>query len=149
MSDAAGRAIHTTSVITGAIAVVLSPIPLADEIVFLPIYAVLASRLAKHHQVPREDVPWKPIMTTAVAALAARAVVNVGVSYIPGVAAALNAVTAAAVTEIFGSYVQGVCEDPKSAKPLNVKEIGVRLKAIVAERMPKKKASAEVAAQPA
>jgi uncharacterized protein (DUF697 family) len=149
MSEASARAIHKTSVITGAIAVVLSPIPLADEIVFLPIYAVLTSRIAKHRGVPPTDVPWKPIMTTAIAALAARAVVNVGVSYIPGVAAALNAVTAAAVTEIFGAYVEGVYDDPKAAKPLNMKDIGERLKKIVAERMPKKKASAEVAAQPA
>src|ERR1043166_165809 len=86
------RIINRTSLVTMALAAVLSPIPLADELLFVPVYGVVAARIGKHHGLATRDVPWRPIVMTALAALGARAAINVTVSYIPGVAAVANAI---------------------------------------------------------
>jgi uncharacterized protein (DUF697 family) len=114
---------------------VLSPIPLADELLLLPIYGVLTSRIAKKHELPAGKLPWKPICATAFAGLAARAAINITVSYIPGVAAAANAVSAVALTQFFGRYVDDACAKPGSTRTLSVAEILETLR-------PKKKATA-------
>src|SRR4051794_13917804 len=88
------RIINRTSLVTMALAALLSPIPLADELAFIPVYGVMASRIGKRHGLAARDVPWKPIVGTALAALGARAAINVTVSYIPGVAAIANAISA-------------------------------------------------------
>jgi hypothetical protein len=128
VTDRIRKLVARTSYVTGAIAVVLSPIPLADEIAFLPVFGVMASRIAKSHGLAMRDVPWRPIAATTVAALAARATVNVAVSYIPGVAAVANAVSAVTVTRLLGSYVDGACAEPGTARALSVKEIVTRMK---------------------
>ena len=110
MDPAVERIIRRTSLLTAALGVVLSPIPLADELLLLPIYGVLTSRIAKRPRARRSgSSPWKPICATAMAGLAARAAVNLTVGYVPGVAAAASAVTAVALTQFFGGYVDETC----------------------------------------
>jgi uncharacterized protein (DUF697 family) len=128
MSEVVRKLIARTSYVSGAIAVVLSPIPLADEFALLPVFGVMAGRIAKTHGLALKDVPWRPIATTTVAALAARATLNVAVSYIPGVAAVANAVSAVTVTRMLGSFVDQACVEPASARPLSVREIIDRMK---------------------
>jgi uncharacterized protein (DUF697 family) len=123
MEPAVQRLVRRTSILTAALGVVLSPIPLADELLLLPIYGVLTSRIAKKHALGVAELPWKPICATALAGLAARAAVNVTVSYIPGVAAAANAVSAVALTQFFGRYVDETCAKPAGARSLSVAEI--------------------------
>jgi uncharacterized protein (DUF697 family) len=135
MDPAVERLIRRTSLVTAALGVVLSPIPLADELLLLPIYGVLTSRIAKKHELPAGKLPWKPICATAFAGLAARAAINITVSYIPGVAAAANAVSAVALTQFFGRYVDDACAKPGSTRTLSVAEILETLR-------PKKKATA-------
>jgi uncharacterized protein (DUF697 family) len=128
VTDAVQRLVARTSFLTGAIAVVLSPVPLADEIAFLPVFGVMATRIAKTHGLGMKDVPWRPIAATTVAALAARATVNVAVSYIPGVAAVANAVSAVTITRMLGSYVDEACGEPRAARALTFKDIAERMK---------------------
>ncbi len=137
MSEAVRKLVARTSYVSGAIAVVLSPIPLADEIAFLPVFGVMAARIAKTHGLAMKDVPWRPIATTTLAALAARATVNLAVSYIPGVAAVANAVSAVTLTRMLGSYVDEACAQPKAAQALSVKEIVARMKDALAGQGPR------------
>jgi len=134
MTDAVKKTVRRTSLVAGEIAVVLSPIPLADEIALIPVYGVMASSIGKSRGLAARDLPWRPIAATAVAALAARAAINVTVSYIPGVAAVGNAISAVTVTNLLGAYIDYACADPASAKPLGMKEIGERIKDAVAKR---------------
>src|SRR3954466_12477110 len=96
------RVITRTSVVGFGLGVILSPIPLADELLLFPVYAVMTARIAKHHGLSFREIAWKPILSTAAAGLAARAAINVTVSFIPGVAAVANAVSAAALTQLMG-----------------------------------------------
>ena len=131
MTDAVRRLVARTSYLTGALAVVLSPIPLADEVALLPVFGVMTGRIAKTHGLKLREVPWRPIARTTVAALAARATVNVAVSYIPGVAAVANAASAVTVTRMLGSYIDGACVEPSLARPLSVRDIIDRMKQAV------------------
>jgi uncharacterized protein (DUF697 family) len=140
MLEPVRKLVARTSYVTGAVAVVLSPVPLADEIAFMPILGVMASRIAKTHGLAMKDVPWRPIAATTLAALAARATVNVAVSYIPGVAAVANAVSAVTVTRMLGSYVDDACAAPEGARALSVKEITARLKDTLRKTAPAKTA---------
>jgi uncharacterized protein (DUF697 family) len=123
MSPRVERLIRRTSLVSAALGVVLSPIPLADELLLLPIYGFLATRIGKDHLLSIGQIPWKPIGATAVAGLAARAAVNLTVSYIPGLAAVANAVSALALTQFFGRYVDEACAHPSEARPLSVQEV--------------------------
>jgi uncharacterized protein (DUF697 family) len=131
MTDDARKAVRGASLVAGAIAVVLSPIPLADEIALLPVFGVMAARIGKGHGLAARDLPWKALSTTAFTALAARAAVNVTVSYIPGVAAVANAASAVALTHVLGAYVDDVCKDPASAHVLTFREVTEKMKAAV------------------
>jgi uncharacterized protein (DUF697 family) len=137
VTETVRKLVAKTSVVTGAIAVVLSPIPLADELVFLPVFGVMASRIGRAHGLGARDVPWGPIARTTVAALAARATLNLAVSYIPGVAAAANAVSAVATTQTLGRYIDDACADPASARPMGVRELAGALKDTIARRSPR------------
>ena len=128
MDPRVARIVHRTGVLNAVIGVVLSPIPLADELVLFPIFGWMTKRIAAIHELPADRIPWKPIMTTRIAALAARAAVNVGVSYIPGVAAVANAVSAFALTELVGGYIDRVCQDPEAARALSMQEVLLSLK---------------------
>jgi len=128
MSPLVERLIRRTSIATGALGVILSPIPLADELLLLPIYAFLSMRIGKDHSLDARAMPWRPICATAIAGLAARAAVNVTVSYIPGVAAAANAATAVALTQFFGRYVDESCAHPEEARPLGMHDVIERIR---------------------
>ena len=104
--------VNTTAAFAAGLGAVLSPIPLADEIALMPIYAAMAIRIGKAHGIDAGNLPWKPILTTAGTGLAARAAINLSVSFVPGVAAVANAVSAAALTEIVGRYTEAACEKP-------------------------------------
>ena len=148
MTPEVSKIVHGTSIATATIAVILSPIPLADEIVFVPVYVVLTSKIGRTHGLEFGEIPWKPILRTVFTALAARAIANIAVAYIPGVAAAANAVTAAALTEYFGLYVDTTCADPTRATTPTVKEIVEDLKKQIADRVTKKSVVAAPAAMP-
>jgi len=128
MTDAIRKLVARTSYVTGALAVVLSPVPLADEIAFLPVFGVMAARIGKVHGLAFKDVPWRPIAATTLAALTARATINVAVSYIPGVAAVANAVSAVTVTRMLGNYVDATCAEPLAARAMSFKEIAQHMK---------------------
>src|SRR5215472_6997913 len=123
MGPVVQRVVRRTSILTAGLGVILSPLPLADELLLLPIYALMTRRIGKEHGLPAAQIPWKPVTATAIAGLAARAAVNITVSYIPGVAAVANAISAAALTQYFGRYVDGVCERPEEARAVSVQEI--------------------------
>jgi uncharacterized protein (DUF697 family) len=122
------RMVHGTSMFAAVVAAVLSPIPLADELVFLPTHAVLALRIGKARGLAVRDVPWRPIVATSAAGLAARGTINLTVSFVPGVAAVANALSAIALTEIIGTHIDDACRDPAHAHPLTPKEIVDKLK---------------------
>lgn len=128
-SPEAERAIAQATVAAAALGVVLSPIPLADELALLPIYGWLTLRVARAHALAPRDVPWKPLAKTAVVGLAARAALNVGVSYIPGVAALANATTGAALTQIYGACAMRACADPSRASALGLRDVVEALRA--------------------
>jgi uncharacterized protein (DUF697 family) len=123
VSPTVERLIRRTSVVTGALGVVLSPIPLADELLLVPVYGVLAARIGRDHGLAARRIPWRPIFVTTIAGLAARAAVNVTVSYIPGVAAVANAATAVALTRFIGRYVDEACAHPEQARGLGVQDV--------------------------
>jgi uncharacterized protein (DUF697 family) len=131
------RVIRRTSIATAAIGVVLSPIPLADELILLPLYAAMTTRIAKRNGLPLRRVPWRPVLSTAVAGLVARAAVDVTVSYIPVISAVANAVSAATLTHFVGRYVDGACKDPEGTKGLSVKEILETLRRSVGKKVGK------------
>jgi len=128
------RTIHRTSLVAAVIGAMLSPIPLADEIVLVPVFAVLTRAIARHRGLPRKEVPWRPIIGTALAGLGARAAINLSVSLLPGVAAVANAGSAALLTELVGAYVDAACADPKGAKVLSTKQMTDALRAQLRER---------------
>lgn len=123
------KTVRNTCIFSASVAVVLSPIPLADELVLLPTYGVMAAKIAKHHSLAARSLPWKHVLKTTAGALAARAAVNLSVAYLPGVAAVANATSAVALTTLLGSYVDALCTDPTAPRALSVQEIARRFKA--------------------
>jgi uncharacterized protein (DUF697 family) len=119
MSDPATRQVKSvilqTTVASAALGVILSPIPLADELLLVPIYGVMTARISRARGVGLTRVPWRPIGAAIVAGLAARAAANVGFAFIPGVAAVANALSAAALTKVLGEYADTACQ--KGAAP--------------------------------
>jgi uncharacterized protein (DUF697 family) len=128
MDESVRKAVNRTALLTGAIGVVLSPIPLADELVFVPIFGVMAAQIGKAHGLAFKQLPWRPIAETALATLTARAALNVAVSYVPGVAAVANAVSAVTATKLLGRYIDDACANPAAAHPLSIREATERLK---------------------
>jgi uncharacterized protein (DUF697 family) len=137
MSPEVEKTIHRTSIVAAVIGAVLSPVPLADEIVLMPVFAVLATSIARQRGVVKGRMPWKPILGTAAAGLGARAAVNISVSYIPGVAAVANAASAALLTELFGQYVDVACAAPDEARVLSMKQMVDALKQRLRDKPPR------------
>lgn len=136
MDETVRQAVNRSAIVAGVLGVVLSPIPLADEIAFVPVLAVLATRIGKSHGLGFRQVPWRPIAKTTVAALTARAALNLAVSYIPGVAAVANAVSAVTTTKLLGRYMDDACADPASAHPMSIAEVTGLLKEALTFRRP-------------
>jgi uncharacterized protein (DUF697 family) len=101
--------ITQTTIASAVLGVILSPIPLADELLLVPIYGVMTARIGKARGKGITAVPWRPIGTAIVAGLAARAAANVGFAFVPGVAAVANAISAAALTKLLGEYADTAC----------------------------------------
>jgi len=123
------RTIHRTSVAAAVIGAVLSPVPLADEIVLVPVFALLTRSIARRRGLAPAEIPWRAILGTELAGLGARAALNLSVSFIPGVAAVANAASAALLTELMGAYVDGACEDPQGARALSAAQMTSALRA--------------------
>jgi uncharacterized protein (DUF697 family) len=117
MKPEVSAAINKTSAAAAAIAAVLSPVPMADELVMLPLFGFLARRIAREHGLSASKTPWRPLFGTAVKGLAARAAVNLAVAFVPGVAAVANATSAVGLTQWFGRFADEVCGNPAAQPP--------------------------------
>jgi uncharacterized protein (DUF697 family) len=112
-----------------AAAVVLSPIPLADEVVLLGLYAWMADRIAAAHGLPRSQIPWRAIGRTALVGLIARGGLDLAVA-VPGVSAVVNAASAAALTEVIARYTEQACADPSHAPAASLRWFREQLKSV-------------------
>ena len=110
------RIVWQTSFLSAALGAVLSPIPFADEIVLVPVYGIMASRIGKAHGLGITEVPWRPMFKAISAGLATRAALSVVVAMIPGVAAVANAVSATVLTRTLGSYANKACGEGAGAR---------------------------------
>jgi uncharacterized protein (DUF697 family) len=122
------RVVNSTSVVSAALGVVLSPIPFADEIMLLPVYGFMAARIGRLHGLGVRQVPWRPMAAAAVTGLCARAALNAPFAFMPGVAAVMNATSAAALTQLLGGYMERTCACPERATRLSLRELTDALK---------------------
>ncbi len=111
------KVILQTAVTSAALGAALSPVPLADELVLVPIYGAMAVRIARARGVAPMKFPWRPYGRMVVAGLATRAVVNLGTALIPGVAAVANALSATALTKRLGDYADRALQKDAEAVP--------------------------------
>jgi uncharacterized protein (DUF697 family) len=119
------RIVDQSSAVAAGLGVLLSPIPLADEALLLPVLGTMAVRIGRVHGLGWRELPWGAIAKTAVGGLAARATVTLGVSYIPFVAAVANAASAATLTGAFGAYADRACDAPAAAHSETLEELKV------------------------
>ena len=133
LSPEVRRIVRRAGITSAVIGVILSPIPLADEIVLLPVYGLMSSRIGKHHGLAKTEIPWRPILWTTCAGLAARAAVNLTVSFIPGVAAVANAASAAALTQLLGRYVDAACRNPADTRVLSMRDFADQFRDLKAD----------------
>ncbi|MBN9161610.1 MAG: hypothetical protein BGO98_34910 [Myxococcales bacterium 68-20] len=127
-SESAMRAVGGASVAAAGVAVMLSPIPLADELALLPVYAWLTARIAHARGRRVRDLPGGPLAKAALVGLGVRAALNAPLAGVPGVAAAMNAATAVGLTQIYAACVDHVCREPE-AKHIGVRDILAALRA--------------------
>jgi len=125
MNRVVQRIVDQSSVVAAGLGVVLSPFPLADEALLLPVLGAMTVRIGHTHGLGWRELPWKAITKTALGGLVARATLNLGVSYIPLVAAAANAATAATLTGAFGAYAERTCDRPAEAHSETLDELKV------------------------
>jgi uncharacterized protein (DUF697 family) len=109
MTPRANAAVGATAIGAAAAAAVLSPVPLADELVMAPALLGVATFIGRERGLALAELPWGVLARTAALGLAARAAINLAVAPIPGVAAIANAVTAAALTHAYAEWVDRVC----------------------------------------
>jgi uncharacterized protein (DUF697 family) len=102
MTPEARSVLRRADLLAAGLGVILSPIPLIDELILPPLWLVMTARIARAHGVPLSAVAWGRVSAVALGGLAARAIVNAAVAVLPGVAAVVNAATAVALTEIVG-----------------------------------------------
>jgi uncharacterized protein (DUF697 family) len=119
------RIVDQSSVVAAGLGVVLSPFPLADEALMLPLLGTMTVRIGRAHGLAWRELPWEAIAKTALGGLVARATLNLGVAYIPLVAAAANAASAAALTGAFGAYADRTCDQPAGAHAETLDELKV------------------------
>jgi uncharacterized protein (DUF697 family) len=101
---------------TAVVAAILSPIPLADELVLLPALLWVGAAVGRDRGLALGDLPWRAFTTTALVGLGARAGLNLAVSFLPGVAAVANAVSAFALTWAYAHWADAACADPEHAR---------------------------------
>jgi uncharacterized protein (DUF697 family) len=114
------RSVHRASAIAAGLGIVLSPVPLLDELALIPLYAWLTRRIARAHGLARGATPWRNIAASVTAGLLARGVVDLAVP-VPVAAAAWDATTAAALTEVLGVHIDVTCRAPENARMLGVR----------------------------
>jgi uncharacterized protein (DUF697 family) len=104
MTPRARTIVRATEIGAAAVAAILSPVPLADELVMAPALIGIAAVIGHEHGVSLADLPWRAFARTAMAGLTVRAVLNLATSPLPGVAAVANAVTAFALTRAYAEW---------------------------------------------
>jgi uncharacterized protein (DUF697 family) len=117
MTPRASTIVRATGIASAAIAAILSPVPLADELVLGPALLGVAAVIGREHGLGFADLPWGSLARTAMAGLTARAVLNLATSYLPGVAAVANAVTAFALTRAYAEWADRSAMSIKSPAP--------------------------------
>ena len=117
MKTGAKVVVRATGLTSMALGVVLSPIPLADEIMLVPIYGGMATAIGVVHGVAPWALPWRKVGRAVVGGLVVRAAANIGFAFVPGVAAVANAISAAVLTEVLGRYIDGLCREAATAAP--------------------------------
>lgn len=115
--------VRATEIGAAAVAAVLSPIPLADELLIAPALLGVAAAIGRERGLTLRQLPWRPLAETAAIGLAARAALNLAVSYLPGVAAVANAATAFALTRAYAEWADGACRDPAHARALSYADL--------------------------
>ena len=103
------RTIRRASVAAAGISVVFSPVPLVDELVLAVMYTGLTVRVAHARGKNVREVPWRPLVKTALVGLVVRGVLDAPAGQIPGLTTLVNATSAVALTRIYGDCVDYVC----------------------------------------
>jgi len=109
MTPRASRIVRASGLGAAAIAAVLSPIPLADELVIGPGLLGVAAIVGLERGLTLRELPWRALAATAAAGLGARAALNLAVASLPGVAAVANAATAFALTHAYAEWADRAC----------------------------------------
>jgi uncharacterized protein (DUF697 family) len=121
MTPEARSIITRTDLLAAGLGVILSPIPLVDELILPPLWLLMTARIARAQKTPLLSVPWGRVSAVALGGLTLRFVVNAAVSVLPGIAAVVNATTAVALTEIVGRTAAGSpASSGESASPVAV-----------------------------
>ena len=136
------RAVLAFSILAAGIGAILSPIPFADELVLVPVYGAMASKIAGALKLGLRQAPWKPIARATLTGLAARATINLAFGFIPGVAAVANGTSAAVLTRLLGAYYEAVCVDPIGTAPLRFKNVIDALRDMIRQARAKASAAA-------
>jgi Ca2+-transporting ATPase len=125
LENQTNRLLAKTSATAAAIGAALSfsPVPLTDEFVLAGLYVELARRVGRQHGLSLLRVPWRPIGFTIGKGLLARGIVNLGLSFIPGVDTVVNAATAAGLTEVLGLHMDESCANPHEARELTLRQL--------------------------
>lgn len=109
MTPRARRIVQASGLGAAAIAALLSPVPLADELVIGPGLLGIGAIVGLDRGLTWRELPWRSLAVTAAAALGARAALNLAVTSVPGVAAVVNAATAFALTRAYAEWAEQAC----------------------------------------
>ncbi|HEX8790028.1 MAG TPA: hypothetical protein VF765_03695 [Polyangiaceae bacterium] len=109
MTPRATTIVRASGLGAAVIAAVLSPIPLADELVIGPGLLGVAAIVGLDRGLKLPELPWRVLVATAAAGLGARAALNLAVTSLPGVAAVVNAATAFALTRAYAEWADRAC----------------------------------------
>ena len=109
MTPRAKRIVRATGLGAAAIAAVLSPVPLADELVIGPGLLGIGALVGLDRGLTWRELPWRSLAATAAAGLGARAAMNLAVTSVPGVAAVVNAATAFALMCAYADWADRAC----------------------------------------
>ena len=117
------RTIRRASVAAVGISVVLSPVPLVDEVVLSAMYTWVTVRIAHAHGRTARELPWRPLAKTLLVGLVVRGVIDAPVGPILGLTTVVNATTAVALTRIYGACVEYACTRPPEATAFRLRDV--------------------------
>jgi soluble P-type ATPase/uncharacterized protein (DUF697 family) len=144
-----GARTGSSVVAAGMAAAALSPVPMADEVALFFVYSHMVRRIARHHGLRLQEVPWSPILRTICNALVARAAVMLPVSWMPGVATVASSTSAAVLAQLLSKYIDNACRCPKSATVIGIKTLAKALSKVLKKpAMPGKAARSQKRAMP-